>query len=52
MYKDADVYILDDPLSAVDAHTGQHIMDHVILGRVSTHAIYAIYLPVPWFTRC
>lgn len=32
MYKDADIYLLDDPLSAVDAHTGQHIMDHVILG--------------------
>ncbi len=32
VYKDADIYLLDDPLSAVDAHTGQHIMDHVILG--------------------
>ena len=32
VYKDADIYLLDDPLSAVDAHTGQHIMDQVILG--------------------
>ncbi|ORX98599.1 P-loop containing nucleoside triphosphate hydrolase protein [Basidiobolus meristosporus CBS 931.73] len=28
IYADADVYILDDPLSAVDAHIDQHIFDH------------------------
>ena len=30
VYDDADVYLLDDPLSAVDAHVGKHIFDHVI----------------------
>ena len=30
VYQDADVYLLDDPLSAVDAHVGKHIFDHVI----------------------
>ena len=30
MYADADLYLLDDPLSAVDAHVGQHIFSHVI----------------------
>lgn len=29
-YARADVYLLDDPLSAVDAHVGRHIFDHVI----------------------
>ncbi|XP_076459189.1 multidrug resistance-associated protein 1-like [Babylonia areolata] len=29
-YQDADVYLLDDPLSAVDSHVGKHIFDHVI----------------------
>lgn len=29
---DADVYLLDDPLSAVDAHVGQHLMAHAICG--------------------
>ncbi|GIY40685.1 multidrug resistance-associated protein 1 [Caerostris darwini] len=30
VYNDADVYYLDDPLSAVDAHVGKHIFEHVI----------------------
>ncbi|XP_066498934.1 multidrug resistance-associated protein 1-like [Hoplias malabaricus] len=30
VYRKADVYLLDDPLSAVDAHVGQHIFDSVI----------------------
>jgi ABC-type multidrug transport system fused ATPase/permease subunit len=25
LYCDADIYLLDDPLSAVDSETGQHI---------------------------
>lgn len=30
MYFDADIYLLDDPLSAVDSHVGKHIFDEVI----------------------
>uniref|UniRef100_A0A674BGX9 Canalicular multispecific organic anion transporter 2-like n=1 Tax=Salmo trutta TaxID=8032 RepID=A0A674BGX9_SALTR len=30
LYNEADVYLLDDPLSAVDAHVAKHIFDHVI----------------------
>lgn len=29
-YARADIYLLDDPLSAVDAHVGRHIFDRVI----------------------
>ncbi|KAF1663325.1 Multidrug resistance-associated protein 1, partial [Aptenodytes patagonicus] len=32
VYQKASIYLLDDPLSAVDAHVGQHIFEHV-LGR-------------------
>ncbi|KAF1388604.1 hypothetical protein PFLUV_G00092020 [Perca fluviatilis] len=30
VYRKSDVYLLDDPLSAVDTHVGQHIFDRVI----------------------
>ena len=30
VYFDADIYLLDDPLSAVDSHVGKHIFDKVI----------------------
>ncbi|KAM5139214.1 ATP-binding cassette sub-family C member 2 [Callospermophilus lateralis] len=29
-YQNADIYILDDPLSAVDAHVGKHIFEKVL----------------------
>jgi len=32
IYFDADIILLDDPLSAVDAHVGRHIMDRAICG--------------------
>ncbi|CAG2166002.1 unnamed protein product [Oppiella nova] len=30
VYSDADIYLLDDPLSAVDAHVGRHLFDETI----------------------
>ncbi|XP_044142673.1 multidrug resistance-associated protein 1-like [Bufo gargarizans] len=30
VYSDADIYLLDDPLSAVDVHVGKHLFDKVI----------------------
>ncbi|KAG0326962.1 hypothetical protein BG004_002850, partial [Podila humilis] len=29
-YDDADIYLLDDPLSALDAHVGRHVWDNLI----------------------
>lgn len=31
VYSDADVYLLDDPLSAVDAHVGEHIFNKCVV---------------------
>ena len=30
LYNGADIYFLDDPLSAVDSHVALHLFDHVI----------------------
>ncbi|NWU95688.1 MRP1 protein, partial [Upupa epops] len=30
VYQKASIYLLDDPLSAVDAHVGQHIFEHIL----------------------
>ncbi len=30
VYSDADIFLLDDPLSAVDSHVGKHIFEKVI----------------------
>lgn len=32
IYFNADIVLMDDPLSAVDAHVGRHIFDNAILG--------------------
>jgi len=29
-YKDASIYLFDDPLSAVDSHVGKHIFENLI----------------------
>lgn len=35
IYVDRDIILMDDPLSAVDAHVGQHIFDNAICGMLS-----------------
>lgn len=30
VYHDSDIYLLDDPLSAVDSHVGKHIFEKVV----------------------
>ena len=30
VYQDTDIYLLDDPLSAVDVHVAKHLFQHVI----------------------
>ena len=30
VYFNADIYLLDDPLSAVDSHVGKHIFENVV----------------------
>ncbi|KAL6193023.1 hypothetical protein ACLB2K_034108 [Fragaria x ananassa] len=44
VYSDSDVYILDDPFSAVDAHTGTHLFKKCLLQHLSLKTvIYATH---------
>lgn len=47
IYRDADIYLLDDPLSAVDIHVSKHLYDECINGYLAnktrilvTHQVY------------
>ena len=31
VYADADIYVMDDPLSAVDADVGRHLFDKLVI---------------------
>lgn len=42
LYMDADIYILDDPLSAVDAKVGRHLFNHCINGYLKKKAIILV----------
>ncbi|CAN6727014.1 unnamed protein product [Malus baccata var. baccata] len=39
VYSDSDVYILDDPFSAVDAHTGTHLFKKCLLQHLSQKTV-------------
>ncbi|KAI4321712.1 hypothetical protein MLD38_035061 [Melastoma candidum] len=39
LYQDADIYLFDDPFSAVDAHTGSHLYKECLLGFLSSKTV-------------
>lgn len=50
IYADADILLLDDPLSAVDAHVGRHIMENALCGVLqgkcrilATHQLHVLH---------
>ncbi|XP_054796177.1 ABC transporter C family member 3-like isoform X3 [Prosopis cineraria] len=42
LYQEADIYLFDDPFSAVDAHTGSHLFKECLLGLLSSKTIIYI----------
>ncbi|CAO2815297.1 unnamed protein product [Amaranthus hypochondriacus] len=39
LYQDADIYLFDDPFSAVDAHTGSHLFKECLLGVLESKTV-------------
>lgn len=49
IYREADIYLLDDPLSAVDSDVGKHLFEECILG-MYTFFIQFLCCVQPLFT--
>ncbi|XP_068651757.1 ABC transporter C family member 3-like [Aristolochia californica] len=39
LYQDSDIYLFDDPFSAVDAHTGTHLFKECLLGILGSKTV-------------
>ncbi|GFY83440.1 multidrug resistance-associated protein 14 [Actinidia rufa] len=42
LYQDADIYLLDDPFSAVDAHTATSLFNEYVMGALSTKTVLLV----------
>ncbi|KAG5889083.1 hypothetical protein JTB14_004927 [Gonioctena quinquepunctata] len=42
VYKDADIYVLDDPLSAVDTHVGKQLFEDCICGYLAKKCVVLV----------
>lgn len=51
VYKKADIYLLDDPLSAVDAHVGRHLFDDCIIGFLRNKAVLLVTHQLQYLTQ-
>lgn len=47
-YADADIYLLDDPFAAVDAHVARHLFERCILGILSKKTVVLVTHQVQW----
>lgn len=52
VYRDADIYVLDDPLAAVDAHVGQLIFQECIQGALSGKTRLLVTHQLHLLTEC
>ena len=52
MYSGHDVLLLDDPLSAVDVHVGEHIFQHAICGDMSGKTVLLVTHQLQYLAAC
>ncbi|XP_042502538.1 ABC transporter C family member 3-like [Macadamia integrifolia] len=50
LYHDADIYLLDDPFSSVDAHTGTHLLKECLLGILGSKTVIYVTHQVEFLT--
>ncbi|KMT10481.1 hypothetical protein BVRB_5g116050 [Beta vulgaris subsp. vulgaris] len=50
LYHDVDIYLFDDPFSAVDAHTGSHLYKEVLLGLLKGKTVIYVTHQVEFLT--
>ncbi|XP_025405942.1 probable multidrug resistance-associated protein lethal(2)03659 isoform X3 [Sipha flava] len=51
VYKQADIYLLDDPLSAVDTHVGKHLFEKCIKGYLKEKTCILITHQLQYLTK-
>jgi ATP-binding cassette subfamily C (CFTR/MRP) protein 4 len=51
VYRDADIYLLDDPLSAVDAHVAEHIFNECILNYLKSKCVVLVTHQIKYLTK-
>ena len=52
LYCDADIYLLDDPISAVDSKVGRQIFDKAILHLKSTKTVILVTHQISYLHEC
>jgi ATP-binding cassette subfamily C (CFTR/MRP) protein 4 len=51
VYRDADIYLLDDPLSAVDAHVAEHIFNECILNYLKSKSVVLVTHQIKYLSK-
>ena len=52
LYLDANIYLFDDPISAVDAKVGKHIFEEAILPLSKQKTVILVTHQVPYLSEC